>query len=420
MARKKGFFAEMHRQAQQQTRLQEQRRRAAVREHQAAVSRAAQAQRAAERAHVAAVRASEADRKRAEREAAAAHVEARQAEVEALNVALAERYEELDSILPAALEVDDYVDLEVFRVSVEHPPFGREDLRIATPKTAPPPEPEWPVKPEIQAPKGLFGRQKKLAVAQAAAEEQYAADYARWQQETESLPARRQAHRQRYESLEEARKSKLAEETAKYEKECAAREAAVTQKNAELDEFISALGYGVVDAVQEYVAIVLAKSVYPELFPVSHSAEFDPITAELTMRTVIPGPDMVPNIKAYRYTKASDEVTAVQLSQKATKDRYAGIVHAVTLRSLHEVFEADRRGLVQGISLELGTNAINPATGKNEDVPFVAVAVRREAFESLDLSAVVPEATLAHLGAAVSKNPLALNPIDSSGVRGAK
>lgn len=420
MAHKKGFFAEMHRQAQQQVRLQEQRRRAAAREHQAAVSRAAQAQRAAERAHVAAARASEADMKRAEREAAAAHVEAKQAEVEALNVALTERYEELDSILPAALEVDDYVDLEMFRVFAEHPPFGREDLRIATSKTAPPPEPGWPVKPEAQAPKGFFGRQKKLAAAQAIAEEQYAADYARWQQETESLPARRQAHRQRYEALEEARKSKLAEETAKYEKEYAAREAVVTQKNAELDEFISALGYGVVDAVQEYVSIVLAKSVYPDLFPVSHSAEFDPITAELTMRTVIPGPDMVPSIKAYKYTKASDEVTAVQLSQKVTKERYAGIVHAVTLRSLHEVFEADRRGLVQGISLELGTNAITPATGKNEDVPFVAVAVRREAFESLDLSAVVPEATLAHLGAAVSKNPLALNPIDSSGVRGAK
>lgn len=420
MARRRGFFAEIQHQAKQQARVQEQRQRAAAREHQAAIRRAEQAQRAAERAHTAAVRAAEVDRKRAEREAAAAYVAAKQAEVEAKNVALAEQYEELDSILTATLDVDDYVDLETFRVIVDHPSFDREDLRSPSPEPLHIPDPPWPVKAEVQAPSGLFGRKKKLAEAQAAVEAQYAADYARWQQESESLPSRREAQRQQYLAQEEARKTELAQELARYESECALREEEAKQENAELDEFISALGYGVTEAVQEYVEIVLANSIYPDSFPVEHVAEFDPASAELSMRVTIPGPDAVPTVKAYRYTKASDEITATQLSQKAIKDRYAGIVNAVTLRSLHEVFEADRRGLVQSISLELGTNTINPATGTKADVQFVAVAVSREAFEALDLSAVVPEATLAYLGAAVSKNPLALTPVTSNGVRGAK
>ncbi|MDQ0850645.1 hypothetical protein QFZ65_002583 [Arthrobacter sp. B3I9] len=77
--------------------------------------------------------------------------------------------------------------------------------------------------------------------------------------------------------------------------------------------------------------------------------------------------------------KASDEITSVALSQKESKDRYAGIVHQVVLRTLHEVFEADRRALIQSIALEVGTQTINPATGNETYIPFAAVGhhVRR-------------------------------------------
>ena len=99
------------------------------------------------------------------------------------------------------------------------------------------------------------------------------------------------------------------------------------------------------------------------------------------------------------------------------KDRYAGAVNQVALRSLHEVFEADRRGLIQSIALQVGTETIDPATGVETYVPFVAVGADRATFMSFDLSSVVPTATLTHLGAAVSKNPHGLAPADLSGIR---
>lgn len=92
----------------------------------------------------------------------------------------------------------------------------------------------------------------------------------------------------------------------------------------------------------------------------------------------------------------------------------------MALRSLHEVFEADRKKLIESISLKVGTNVVDPATGRRKDVLFVAVAVRRAVFDEIELSAVVPEQTLAYLGATVSKNPLALESVSSSGVRGAR
>jgi restriction system protein len=412
MARRRGFLAEM----QHQAKVLEQRQRAASREQAASARRAEQAWKADQRAQLALQRASESDRKRLEKEAHDAHVASRQAEVEQLNAELATVYYQVDSLLESTLAVDDYVDLASLRRTAEHPVFDR---RLETPIPAPEPmlDPPAPVFHPPAPPTGLFGRKKKLAEAQAQAEAVFAAAHSSWEQEMARLPGRRQEIAARYAADENNRKQRLAAAETRYVEECAAREAEVAQHNATLDELITNLSYGSVEAVQEYVGIVLANSVYPEGFSVEHEAQFEPGTAELALRVLIPGPDQIPTIKSHKYVKASDEITPVALSQKESKDRYAGIVHQVALRTLHEIFEADRRELIQSIALEVGTQTINPATGNETYIPFAAVGASREAFSELDLSAVVPAATLEHLGASVSKNPLGLTPANVSGVR---
>jgi restriction system protein len=72
------------------------------------------------------------------------------------------------------LDVDDFVDLETLRVVATHPPFDHEHLRKPTPQPDPIPDPVPPVRGEVPAPTGLFGRKKKLAEAQAAVEARYA------------------------------------------------------------------------------------------------------------------------------------------------------------------------------------------------------------------------------------------------------
>ncbi|WP_237563600.1 hypothetical protein [Arthrobacter sp. H-02-3] len=412
VARRRGFLAEM----QHQARLAEQRQRAAAREQAAAARRAEQAWKADQRASLALQRASEADRKRLEKEAAAAHVAARQAEVDQLNAELAATYDQVDSLLDSTLDVDDYVDLVSLRRTVEHPPFDRR-LETPIPAPWPLPDPPAPVFQPPAPPTGLFGRKKKLAEAQAQAEAAFADAYASWEREMGQLPGQRKKLADQHAADETRRQQALAAARARYEDDCAVREAEAAEHNASLDQLISNLSYGAVEAVQEYVGIVLANSVYPEGFTVEHESEFDPGTAELALRVLIPGPDLIPTIKSYKYVRASDEITPVSLSQKDSKDRYAGIVHQVALRTLHEIFEADRRELIQSISLEVGTETINPATGKETYVPFAAVGAPRDGFSEIDLSAVVPAATLEHLGAAVSKNPLGLIPANGAGVR---
>ena len=142
-----------------------------------------------------------------------------------------------------------------------------------------------------------------------------------------------------------------------------------------------------------------------------------PSTAELQLRAFIPPPSDLEVIKTYRYLKKNDEITSTELSQKARKDRYTSATHQVALRSIHEIFEADRRGLVKTVALEVGTETTDPATGKMGFIPLLAVAAKREIFLEIDLSAVVPKSTLILLGATISKNPYELLAADTSGVR---
>lgn len=413
MARRRGFLAELQHQSQVAARQADQRQRAAY----AAARRSEQAHAAAQRSLAASARASEADRKRLEREAAAAHVAAMNADVEDKNDELASIYEELDGLLAATLGVDDYVDLSLLRRTASHPAFDRADLEVPT--TPPPvlPDIAEPVRWAVAQSTALFGKQKKTEEAQARAEQEYLGLHHAWAVASAALPAQRASNQSIYESLESERLITLSKERARYESECASREKEVVDHNQTVDEFITNLSYGAVDAVQEYVGIVLANSVYPEDFEVEHDADFEPSTSELTVKVTIPAPAKVSTVKNYKYVKATDEIVAVELAQRDAKARYANIVHQVALRTLHEIFEADRRGLISAISIQVGTRANDPATGQRTFIPFAAVGAERDRFADIELAGVLPSATLDHLGAAVSKSPFDLVAVSGSGVR---
>lgn len=420
MAKKRGFLAEYQRQvrlAEQRQRQRAQQAARAERARQAELRRVEQEQRAAERAEIAAARLSEKEQKQREREALADHQAAMQAEVDDLNATLEEARAELDGILTSTLEIDDYVDLESLRVQAQHPPFPHEHLRTPTP---PPSHVEDPPRPEFREPAppfGLFNRKKRQEEAEAAAHEQYRLALQQWEAHLEELSRWRIEAEATHQQLELDRQRDLTQALETYQRECENREQEAAARNKDLDDLIIGLGYGTQDAINEYIGIVLANSVYPESVTVEHSATFNPSDAELILQVNIPAPDTFPVTKSYKYVKSTDEITTTTMSQKDQKDRYSALVHSVALRTLHEVFEADRRELIRSIALELGTFTLSPATGQPAFITLLGVATSRETFSQLDLAAVVPAATLQHLGAVISKNPLALVPADLTGVR---
>ncbi|HUX29761.1 MAG TPA: hypothetical protein VMV78_03920 [Thiobacillus sp.] len=418
MARR-GFFAELQHQSRVAARERERAEREAVQRHYAAVRQAEEAKKASERAQNQIAKAADSERKRLEKEAREAHLAEMEAVILERNEKLEQIYAEIDSLLASTLAVDDYVDLNTLRIEVTQPPFDRTDLEVPIPQPTHIPDPIKPVLVLPTPPSGLASFFGKKKYAEALANAQWAHEQAlnEWHSVCRDVVTRRQNAKDTRARDEERRLDTLRVERERYAQECAERESEAAVNNRRLDELITNLGYGTTDAIQEYISIVLSNSVYPDQFQVIHEFEFDPSTAELRLRVLVPGPCDIPAIKSYKYTKAADEITSTTLSQKECRDRYTGAIHQVALRSFHEVFESDRRGLIKTISLEVGTNTIDPATGQQTYVPFVIAAAERETFLAFDLSAVVPALTLARLGAAVSKNPYSLVAADRSGVR---
>lgn len=420
MARR-GFFAEINHQAQQAEKRRRQQAAAAYRAQASAERAAERAYKAAERAQSAANRASVAEQKAAQKLAADLHLQSRMAEVVSMNADLVNTYAEIDGLLAWTLEVDDFVDLQALKIdTVNHPPFDPGELALPVPALPELVYPEQPVYRGPPAPKGLsaLGGKKRHEEAVAIAKTEYDTAYAAWHAQAKTMHADYVAEQSRRAQAEQERLVKLAAAEARYEEDCRQREADAEASNQQLTEFINGLAFDVESAIQDYVGVVLSNSVYPDSFPVSHDYQFDLATRELALSVTIPDPSQIPTVKEYKYVKAKDEITATALTLKDQKSRYAGAVWQVAVRTLHEVFEADRAAKIRSISLTVGTGRISPATGHPETVPLVVVAAAREAFISFDLSNVQPQATLTHLGAALSKSPFDLTPADTSrGVR---
>jgi restriction system protein len=419
MARRRGFIAELQRLNHQAEVRRRQQEAVAYRAHVAAQREAERARQAAERARVAAVAASARERQRLEMEAARLHVESRAAKVESLNAELVQSREEIDGILAAALTVDDHVDLEALKVTkVDHPPFEPGPLGVPSRPVAEPvylPEPVWREPPP---PGGVFGGKKKHAELIAQARAAYEHTHRAWWDNNAAIYAAHEAALRQREEAERQRLAQLLAAEARYRSECQGRESEAAARNQALAKLINDLAFDVESAIQEYVGIVLSNSVYPEAFPVDYDHEFDLATRELRLKVSVPPPAAMSPIKEYKYLKAKDEISTTALPVKAQKDRYAGAVTQVAIRAFHEIFEADRDGKIRSIALTVGTEVLSPATGLRETVLLVIAAADRETFTRFDLTNVVPQATLQHLGAAVSKSPFDLVPADATrGVR---
>lgn len=345
-----------------------------------------------------------------EKELKAAHIASQIAEVGRLNSQINEVFEDLERVLEATISVDDFIDLEALRKSEHTTPFDKPKLEVPLVRPKLPKLPSEPQYTEPDKPTGFFGKKRKIEEAKQQAQRTYEAAKTSWAKNVEGIRAKFKTEIETYEKAEASRLSDLTREKARFIKE-------LQEHNQSIDKFISDLSYGDAAAVQEYISLVVGNSVYPDHFNISHDFAFDAETAELRMKVSIPEPKDFPSIKSYKYIKASDEIREVALTKTEFNAKYCSVIYQVAIRSLHEVFEADRRGLIGSISLEVGVIGSDPATGRVSFLPFVGVGAERETFLEFDLAGLVPLATLKHLGAAISKDPANLVAADVGGVR---
>lgn len=328
---------------------------------------------------------------------------------------------DIDETLLDTLDRDDHVDIESFKKQGVFPEFTSIHLQPASPPKPLSAGPR-PTLAHIDRPTGLnklLGGKKRYERDLSKAQDAHLQALEAWEAESALIPARQLEQITEYQRQEAVRERALERERREYDLKKQEFEAQVLAHNSALDDFIAQYEAGNADAVDKYLDLVFARSLYPMNLPLGFSFEFHEDVGEMRIQIRFPSPSTVPNVKAYKYVKSKGEVQEVPVSQKEARERYLGLVENLGLRILHEVWESDRPKHIKTVSMSGVVDHIDPATGQDTHTQVMMVAVDRATFERIDLSRATPAESLRYLGAVVSKNPFGYVAVTNQpGVRG--
>jgi len=325
-----------------------------------------------------------------EKERRRLYVESRVADVAAMNEQLTATVEALQTLLQHTLNIDDFLDFDALKEAPELPPF--QPGALAQIELAPVEATFLP------SPLGALAKLKPGAKA-------------KHEQAVEQARAALEAARRQRDERERKRKEALSEAREKYEREIEQIKARVEAQDREIDDFRARFEAGDPTAIVEYFSLVLDSSHYPDGFPHQFRIAFVPESKQLVVEYELPPASVVPGVRQFKYVKARDAIDEAARPTTQVRALYAQVVAQTTLRTIHELFEADRTNRLDTIVFNGFVNTIDPATGQPVRPHLVTVRASKDSFVQLDLARVEPLACLKGMNASVSKSPTELLPV---------
>jgi restriction system protein len=208
--------------------------------------------------------------------------------------------------------------------------------------------------------------------------------------------------RSRYEEAREQGRLAFEEAKATYEEWMTWRGRRAAEKKAEP---------GHREDVNAYFCKVLEASLYPKEFPHRFRLSFVRESSQLVVEYELPPFAVVPEVASYRYKKTADEITSSSRPITSRQKLYREVISQITVRTLYELFAADRSSLLDIITFNGVVDTIDRATGKPARPCLITVRVIRETFLDRDFSQVEAVACLKSLYADVSKSPSEYLPV---------
>ncbi len=145
-------------------------------------------------------------------------------------------------------------------------------------------------------------------------------------------------------------------------------------------------------AIVDYCEIVLSRSIYPENFPQQYELSYNPENKLLMVDYFLPSIEHIPRLKEVKYNKSLDQFKEYFISETVFNELYDKILYEITLRTIHELYEAD---VVDAISLVIFNGyvkSIDAGTGREVTACILSVQASKEDFIKLDLGHVDPKA----------------------------
>ncbi|MCM3439361.1 restriction endonuclease [Metabacillus halosaccharovorans] len=337
----------------------------------------------------------EAERKKRERENAAKEKAQKKAVAEQLSHDALAEHNRIDNTLLHTLDVDDKIDWDSL---IDYSVFPE-------PKPVRPDELAYSSEPEKKAYEPKFGfwdkfsstsKQKKIDQSNKLFDEAVN----NWKEEVERL---RLIYEGEFKVFEELLKN-WKEKKASFELEIKEKNDAIKKKK---ELYLASES----DSIIEYCDMVLSNSDYPDYFPQEVDIDYNPNNKTLIIEYILPDISDLPTLKEVKYIISRDEYKESFFSEAAVRKMYDKLLYDITLRSLHELFEADVIDAIEAIVFNGRVNTINKATGKKENICILSVHTTKEEFLEINLEMVDSKTCFKNLKGIGSSKLFSLTPI---------
>lgn len=165
------------------------------------------------------------------------------------------------------------------------------------------------------------------------------------------------------------------------------------------------------EAITDYCDMVLSNSKYPDSFPRKWELDYRPETKILLVDYRLPAIEDLPKLKEVKYVQSRDELLDVLLSDSELSRIYDDLIYQITLRTLHELYEADAVNALDAIVLNGWVKSIDKRTGKEINPCIISIQANRNEFLSLNLEKIEPKTCFKALKGVGSSKLYSLAPV---------
>ena len=168
---------------------------------------------------------------------------------------------------------------------------------------------------------------------------------------------------------------------------------------------------GDAQAIVEFCELVLSTSKYPDNFPNEWNLDYQPETKTLVIDYFLPSPEELPTLKEVKYVASKDESSEVHFPQSAINKTYDDLLYQITLRTIHELYEADSIQCLESIVFNGWVRSTDKGTGKQVTACVLSIQAVRKEFQDIDLKHVEPKECFRTLKGVGSSKLHGLSPI---------
>ncbi|MGO8716608.1 MAG: restriction endonuclease [Smithella sp.] len=318
-----------------------------------------------------------------------------------------ESLRQIDNLLIHTLSIDDRIDWESLKKKEKYPETSpakatKKDIK------------EYPSKPEKQSAEftpifsffeKLFKSKREKKIQEV--ENKYSMAIAEWEKQKATID---KFNDQLDKDFEDEMK-RWEGDVARWEKSKNNFLSEQADFNAKIDEMKETYLNKNSDSIVEYCEMVLNSSEYPDSFPKNFELEYNPDNSILIVEYELPAIKCFPRVREVKYIASKKEFKESYISESQLNGILDEAMYKITLRSIHELFEADVANAIEAISFNGWVKAINRATGKEENNCILSIQAKKSEFMGIDLSNVDPKTCFKNLKGVASSKLSSLTPV---------